>query len=669
MARFKTILTDAGATLLTQALALQQTVDINSVKMGSGVYTGDQVELTELVTEVEVNSVLGDKEFIEGDPSLLKISVQTLNNGLTEPTPIREIGLFADTTLFAYAWLDGEDTDNVLPPPLDINVADTMHQHELALFVTNQENASIQVSFAFNGFVSHGLFEQHTENQVIHLSQEDRDRLDDLKDSGIVGIDRLIVNEDIALNTITGNRLVNNTITATQLANNSVETANIRDLNVTNAKIANGTITGAKLFSNTITTTQLANNSVETANIRDLNVTNAKIANGTITGAKLVNNTITSAQLANNSVETANIRDLNVTNAKIANGTITAIKIGSNVITSSELLNVSALENNRVAIGNGAYILNGNESVAIGRNVSVNVVQGAQGTLYNGHAFGNRVTVTHRSTTVFGGQTPGTARNYSTTVNQTLLTGANGTPFAHRPLSVISDARDKTNITPLTYSPLDFINAIEPKQYRLDFRSDYTRLEEIAEEEYNKLDKYEQHHRVMDIPVYELNNAIKFIDYPIDQQYDTVTTETEKFKTVIKSDVIRSREEAMKVFEAFKIENRNGIEEDEQPTEEKVGTIKLLRVYLPKDGSQTNNRLHNGFLAQQVKEVADTMGFDFVGFKDHAVNGGDDLYSISYEEFIAPMVGAIQELSKQNKDLTNRLDKIEEMLHKLIDKQ
>jgi len=231
-----------------------------------------------------------------------------------------------------------------------------------------------------------------------------------------------------------------------------------------------------------------------------------------------------------------------------------------------------------------------------------------------------------------------------------LLGNSNATPFAHRPLSVISDARDKTDITPLTYNSLDFINSIEPKQYRLDFRSDYTRWEEITEAEYNKLDKYEQHHRIKDIPVYELNNKIKFIDYPLFNQDDRMKSK-DKFKTIIKSDVLQSREEAISLFEKTRINT------EEETTEEKIGTIKLLRVQLEKDGSRTNKRLHNGFLAQQVKEVADDMGFDFVGFKDHAVNGGDDLYSISYEEFIAPMIGAIQELTKQNEKMMQILEK------------
>ena len=37
-------------------------------------------------------------------------------------------------------------------------------------------------------------------------------------------------------------------------------------------------------------------------------------------------------------------------------------------------------------------------------------------------------------------------------------------------------------------------------------------------------------------------------------------------------------------------------------------------------------------------------GIDFGGFQDHSTNGGDDVLSIGYEELIAPMIKAIQEL-------------------------
>lgn len=77
-------------------------------------------------------------------------------------------------------------------------------------------------------------------------------------------------------------------------------------------------------------------------------------------------------------------------------------------------------------------------------------------------------------------------------------------------------------------------------------------------------------------------------------------------------------------------------------------TINGIRIpiteTLDNDGSKTRTRFHHGFIAQEVKQVMDTMGIDFGGYQDHTINGGQDKLSLSYTELIAPMIKAIQEL-------------------------
>jgi len=67
------------------------------------------------------------------------------------------------------------------------------------------------------------------------------------------------------------------TVTATMLASDSVETAKIKDANVTEAKLASDSVTNAKI----------ANDAVDTAEIKDGAVTSAKIANDTIVDADI----------------------------------------------------------------------------------------------------------------------------------------------------------------------------------------------------------------------------------------------------------------------------------------------------------------------------------------------------------------------------------------------
>lgn len=77
-----------------------------------------------------------------------------------------------------------------------------------------------------------------------------------------------------------------------------------------------------------------------------------------------------------------------------------------------------------------------------------------------------------------------------------------------------------------------------------------------------------------------------------------------------------------------------------------------------KDGSKVRGRYHHGFIAQDIAKVIEETGIDFGGFQDHRVTGGDDVLSLGYDEFIAPMVKAIQELSAKVEILQEQLNKI-----------
>lgn len=57
-------------------------------------------------------------------------------------------------------------------------------------------------------------------------------------------------------------------------------------------------------------------------------------------------------------------------------------------------------------------------------------------------------------------------------------------------------------------------------------------------------------------------------------------------------------------------------------------------------------RLHYGFIAQEVKQAVDASGVqDFAGWVKDDINDPNSTESLSYEQFIAPMAKAIQELS------------------------
>lgn len=65
------------------------------------------------------------------------------------------------------------------------------------------------------------------------------------------------------------------------------------------------------------------------------------------------------------------------------------------------------------------------------------------------------------------------------------------------------------------------------------------------------------------------------------------------------------------------------------------------------DGSKVRSRYHHGLIAQEVKATMDAMGVDFGGYQDHSIKGGQDVKSIGYNELIAPLIKAIQELKAE----------------------
>ena len=80
---------------------------------------------------------------------------------------------------------------------------------------------------------------------------------------------------------------------------------------------------------------------------------------------------------------------------------------------------------------------------------------------------------------------------------------------------------------------------------------------------------------------------------------------------------------------------------------------------------KTGNRTHYGLIAQDIGTLIETEG-DFAGYiKSQKVNENEEVipneynYALRYEEFIAPLIKAVQELSQENEQLKSRLAAIE----------
>lgn len=99
---------------------------------------------------------------------------------------------------------------------------------------------------------------------------------------------------------------------------------------------------------------------------------------------------------------------------------------------------------------------------------------------------------------------------------------------------------------------------------------------------------------------------------------------------------------------------------DEFLTQNLPDSIKVKRN-LNINFSESQNIIHTGFIAQEVEQAANELGFLFDGV--HVPKDKNDNYSVAYSQFVVPLVKAVQELSQK----VDELKKINEKQQKEID--
>ena len=513
---------------------------------------------------------------------------------------------------------------------------------------------------------------------------------------------------------VTTNKIKNENITKDKISIGLIDSfvsyisdaSKIPDNSIEYTKIKDGTITGAKIKDNNISESKLQNNCVTENKIKDGSITNPKLANLSISENKLQDNSISTSKIKDGSITNSKFANLSISENKLQNSSVSTSKLQNSCVTKAKLaqdaLNaVESSKNNSITMDKIQYINNSYDSIAIGNGAScpmgyagnsVAIGYFATASYDNSTALGYKTEAKDANATAIGGCSIASAQRATTigydakaeasnttslgdgaksfydnstalarltktyAENQIVLGCREETPYAYRALSVISDKRDKTDIKDIEYNPLEFLNKLKPKQYRTDFRENYKKYEEISNEEYKKLDENTRRIYTTKYPIYEFKNGVRYIDYYIHDKEDS-----NRYKTVFKTkNIFLNKEEAE--IELKKTLKKDDIENLESFKEKKVGEIILKEVFLESDGSMADKRYHNGFLVEEVQEVAKSMNFDFAGVKYLAYNGnGGDIYSITYEEFIAPIVASIQELNKKNTELKNKIEALEKL--------
>ena len=126
MAHFKSTVTNIGAEKLAAIVAGGGKLSLTRAAVGSGRTDSDRAAMTALVKEENAEIQTGDMTVTTtaDGMTVMRLPVQVTNKGQTAPLPIREVGLYSQDAegeyLFAVSWLDGEDTDNIIPHRLTL---------------------------------------------------------------------------------------------------------------------------------------------------------------------------------------------------------------------------------------------------------------------------------------------------------------------------------------------------------------------------------------------------------------------------------------------------------------------------------------------------------------------------------------------------------------------
>jgi len=65
------------------------------------------------------------------------------------------------------------------------------------------------------------------------------------------------------------------------------------------------------------------------------------------------------------------------------------------------------------------------------------------------------------------------------------------------------------------------------------------------------------------------------------------------------------------------------------------------------NATRAGSRTHIGVIAQDIEYVLNTTGLDIALYQDHKINGGEDVYTVGYQEFIGLLIQSVKELKQE----------------------
>lgn len=267
---------------------------------------------------------------------------------------------------------------------------------------------------------------------------------------------------------------------------------------------------------------------------------------------------------------------------------------------------IGGLSLNSISSGFGNVAV-GSTTMVVGTDYSYCVAVGAF-SQYSNSNFDSCTSVGHASlffgggnSTALGYQAGGTSAYTNATYlgantdvtgdNQVQLGDSATTTYVYGTVQNRSDLRDKADVRD-TVLGLNFITKLHPVDYKWDLRDDYKTAQP------------------------EMMELLSFPENATDDERNRINAQN----TATKAQYAAAMEDWVR-----------------------QNTLANLQS----NGSNVRSRYHHGLIAQEVQALIAETGVDFGGFQNHALKGGDDVLSIGYDELIAPLIKAVQELKAE----------------------
>ena len=420
--------------------------------------------------------------------------------------------------------------------------------------------------------------------------------------------DNSIGNDKLVNNSIDGSKLLNNSVPASKLMNSSIDGNNIIIGTTNGDRLIDNTVSGVKLINNSVDGSKLIDNSLDGFKILDESITINKLADESIPESKLADGSISTVKLIDNAVTTVKVSNLNITTEKLANGSVTTEKLASAI--QSRLNTLDA----RVDAAND--LANAANAAAAGAQSAAN------------NASNNAANAGSDSLKLSGGTMTGSITNLRTN-DESICLGSGATASGSSSVAIGKGASATQNgSTSLgTNAAVTAAN-----QVQLGGSGTSTYAYGAVQDRSDMRDK---------VDIDELDLGIDFL----------CSLKPKKYRFDYRDDYF-NRDNKFPDREDFETQ-----EEYELALSDYQEKRKDFFKNPIKDGSLKRNRFHSGLIAQELEQTCKELGVDFSGLQHHEYQGGSDVYTIGYQEFIPILIKSIQELKEEIEVLKSKTNR------------